>query len=103
MSPPSNSEHEAELRALEPHILPRQLRALERTAARLDDARPTPDPVFLARLEAGIAELPSEAARPRDVSVPSSWRLGSAACVLLGFGLLLVAALLVAGGAPGGH
>ena len=63
----------------------------------------SPTPRSLPGSRPGSRELPPEAARPRDVSVPSSWRLGSAACVLLGFGLLLVAALLVAGGAPGGH
>ena len=94
----SSGQHEREIRRLDPNILPAQLRALELVAARLSDQRPAPDQAFVARLEDRIAELPRDADQPRGYARRSSWRLGTAVCLALGFGLLLVAALLVAGG-----
>ncbi|MCD6016177.1 MAG: hypothetical protein K0R88_2261 [Solirubrobacterales bacterium] len=94
----SSGQHEKEIRQLEPQILPRQLRALELIAARLSDQRPAPDQAFVARLEDRIAGLPRDTDQPRDYAPRSSWLLGTAVCLAIGFGLLLVAALLVAGG-----
>jgi hypothetical protein len=94
----SSGQHEREIRRLDPSILPRQLRALERVAERLSDQRPAPDQAFVARLEGRIAELPRETDQPGGYARRSSWRLGTAVCLALGFSLLLVAALLVAGG-----
>ena len=34
---------------------------------------------------------------------PTRWGLGTAVCLALGLALLVVAALMVAAGAPGGH
>jgi hypothetical protein len=95
------SPHEREIRDLEPHMLRRQLRALELTAARLSDERPAPAPAFVARLEGRIGELDASG-RPRP-SGPTRWGLGTAACLALGLALLVLAALMVAAGAPGGH
>ena len=98
----NKSPHEREIRDLEPHMLRRQLRALELTAARLSDERPAPAPAFVARLEGRIGELDaSDYDRPRPQ--PRWWGLGTAVCLALGLALLVVAALMVAAGAPGGH
>jgi hypothetical protein len=97
------SPHEREIRDLEPHMLRGQVRALERTAARLSDERPDPAPAFVARLEGRIGELDAaDYDRPR-ASGPVRWGLGTAVCLALGVALLVVAALMVAAGAPGGH
>ena len=99
----NTSPHEREIRDLEPHMLRRQLRALELTAARLSDERPAPAPAFVARLEGRIGELDaSDYDRPRP-SGAAQWGLGAAVCLALGLALLVVAALMVAAGAPGGH
>jgi hypothetical protein len=97
------SPHEREIRRLEPRMLPRHRRALEGVAARLTDERPAPAPAFLARLEDRVGELDeADYDRPR-ASGPTHWRLGTAVFVALGLALLVVAALMVAAGAPGGH
>ena len=94
----NKSPHEREIRDLEPHMLRRQLRALELTAARLSDERPAPAPAFVAR----IGELDaSDYDRPRP-SGAVRWGLGTAVCLGLGLALLVVAALMVAAGASAG-
>ncbi|MGH2950655.1 MAG: hypothetical protein ACRDKX_01250 [Solirubrobacterales bacterium] len=88
-------KHAAELRGeLEPNILPRQLRALERVAARLIDERPAPPPRFRDRLEGRVRELATQTHSPG----PPTWRLGAAICLGSGFALLFVAAILSAAG-----
>ena len=94
--------HEREIRDLEPHMLRRQLRALELTAAR--QRRAAGPGTGLRRPARGrIGELDaSDYDRPRP-SGPVRWGLRTAVCLALGLALLVVAALMVAAGAPGGH
>jgi len=77
---------------LEPNVLPRQLRALERVAARLVADRPPPTEAFRAQLDARIGEM---GVRTRG-GAPWRWRLGAAICLMLGLALLAVAAILAA-------
>jgi hypothetical protein len=84
---------------LEPNILPRQRRALERVAARLTAKRPAPSPGFRASLDGRVRELVGHARGP----TASGWRLSTALLLGLGFASLVVVAILVAAGEPGGH
>ena len=84
---------------LEADILPRQLRALEQVAGRLQDERPRPAPAFLARLDDRIRGT----APGTDTPLPAQWRLWAALTLTSGLVLLVVVALLVAAGEPGGH
>jgi hypothetical protein len=94
-----DSEHTRELRELEPRILARQLRALERVAARLDDRRPVPEEAFVAELEDRIGRLEDGEERANGAGSSAwRWRLGSVAFLVLGLALLGVALLMVAGG-----
>jgi hypothetical protein len=77
---------------LEPNVLPRQLRALEQVAARLVADRPPPAAAFRAQLDARIREM---GVSTRG-GAPWRWRLAAAVCLLLGFALLAVAAILAA-------
>ena len=103
MSPSDNSQHGREIRRLEPHMLERQRRALERIAARLDAQRPGPPPEFVELIEGRIGELDLADYEAPRASGPTRWWLGATAFLALGLGLLVVAALMVAAGAPGGH
>jgi hypothetical protein len=97
---PESQEPTEQLRGeLEPNILPRQLRALERVAARLSDQRPAPSPDFRSRLDARVRELAKHARAPAT----TSWRLPGALLLGSGLGVLLLVAFLVAIGAPGGR
>ena len=90
MSSRKGPEQTTELRdELGPGVLPRQLRVLERLAARLNDERPAPSPGFRAGLEESIGRLDDA----RDGALPDR-RLR--AWIYLGSGivLLLLAALL---------
>jgi hypothetical protein len=97
---PESREPTDELRAeLEPNILPRQLRALQGVASRLSDGRPAPTPEYRARLDGRMRELADQA----RVTAPSNWRLPGALLFGSGLALLLLVAILVAAGAPGGR
>jgi hypothetical protein len=76
---------------LEPHILPRQRRALERVAGRLREERPAPDPEFRAWLDGRVSEWESA----RAGGGLAGWRLG-AALYLGGAALLLLVAAVLA-------
>ncbi len=81
-------------RELEPDILPKQLRALARVAARLRDQRPAPTPELRFRLEdafGGRGSIPDDPQSP-------GWRLRAALCLASGLSLLLAAALWVVAG-----
>jgi hypothetical protein len=100
MSPRGNRERTRELRdELDANILPRQRRALELLADRLSDERPLPGPALWERLDDLMRELPARTGVPR----PASWRLWAALSLASGLALLVVVALLVAAGEPGGH
>jgi hypothetical protein len=75
---------------LEPHILPRQRRALERIAGRLQDERPVPEEGFRDRLADRVAELDAA----RRTGVLAGWRRGAAVALGQGQVLLAVAAAL---------
>jgi hypothetical protein len=95
MTPPNSRKRAAELRReLEPNILPRQLRALDRVAARLIEERPVPADGFRDRLEGRVRELADQTHSPGS----PTWRLGAAICLASGLALLLVAAILSAAG-----
>jgi predicted RecB family endonuclease len=93
------NDHRAELRELEPNVLPAQRRAIERVAVRLSSQRPAPRPAFLAELDARIQGLPRRDGGP----APSSRRLWTWVCLASGLALLLLAVLLVVLGEPGGY
>jgi hypothetical protein len=78
---------------LEPEILPRQLRALEAVAGRLERERPVPDPAFVRRLSERLSELDPRAA---NGGATAPVRALAAACVGSGSLLLLIAAAWVA-------
>ena len=90
---PLDRRQRAELqRELEPHILPRQLRALERVAERLDAARPRPDVQFRADLQTQIEGL---AGRSAETAKSAERWLGlTLGAVALGLALLAVGAAL---------
>jgi hypothetical protein len=90
MSTPGRRQHSELHRELEPNILPRHMRALERLADRLDSERPRPDPKFRAALAERFGALAATAGGPS----PSPWRAPAAAAVALGLLLLTVAAAL---------
>ena len=75
-------------RELEPNILPRHMRALERVADRLDSERPRPDPEFRAALAERFGALAASADGPS----PAPWRAPAIVAVALGLVLLTVAA-----------
>jgi hypothetical protein len=75
---------------LEPHILPRQRRALERVAGRLQEERPAPDPEFRDWLGDRVAEWDAG----RATGGLAGWRLGAALYLGAAGLLLLVAAIL---------
>jgi hypothetical protein len=98
VNPSDSGEHTAELRELEPNILPAQRRALERVAVRLSAERPVADPAFRAELDARMHELAGGAP-----AASRSWRLWAGVCLASGLALLLLAVVLVVIGEPGGH
>lgn len=88
---PFDRRQRAELRReLEPDILPRQLRALERVAERLDDARPQPAPGFRAALDERIEALANRDGGP----IGTRWLVPALAAVAAGLLLLLIATAL---------
>jgi hypothetical protein len=99
VNPSDSGEHTAELRELEPNILPAQRRALERVAVRLSAERPVADPAFRAELDARIHDLAGGA----PAASRWGWRAWAAVCVVSGLALLLLAVILVVIGEPGGH
>jgi hypothetical protein len=105
MSPRGDRGRIGELRdELEPNILPRQLHALGRVAARLDDERPLPAQDFKARLADRIRALTPGGVVPRTADSPfARWRLWAAVWLAAGLGLLVLVAILVAAGEPGGR
>jgi hypothetical protein len=92
MSPLDRRQRPALKRELETDILPRQLRALERVAERLERERPYPDELFRAELQERIEML---AVRPgSDHAVATRWAGPAVAAAGLGLVLLAVAAAL---------
>jgi hypothetical protein len=77
-------------RELEPNILPRHMRALERVADRLETERPRPDPDFRAALAERFGALAASAGETST----APWRAPAAAAVALGLVLLVAAAAL---------
>lgn len=73
-------------RELGPDILPRQLRALERVAARLDAERPTPSLQLRERLKPALGEL--------ERGALGSWQVPAWAYIASGLAVLLVTALV---------
>ena len=93
MSPHHRRQREELSRELEADILPRQLRALERVAERLEEARPTPEPDFRARLGEEIGDLSGTSVGIERGPV-TSWVLPALGAVALGLALLAAAAAL---------
>jgi hypothetical protein len=91
MSPRNGREQTVKLRdELGPGILPRQLRVLERLAARLDDERPAPSPAFLAHLGESIDRLDEGS----GVGSLPRRQLRAWICLGSGVGVLLLTAFL---------
>ena len=89
MTQPDRRQRSELRRELEPHILPRQLQALERVAIRLASERPRPDPGFRAALDARVEELAGGDGHVSAGGAP--WRLQALVAVVLGVVFLLVA------------
>lgn len=92
MSPEDRRQTGDLRRELEPNILPRQLRALEVVAARLERARPAPEPRFRAALGEELEALAAGSGRSRGR--PARWLAPALGAVALGVLLLAIAAAL---------